>query len=542
MLTAFNRGSWRKALVVSAAVVTGLVGTVVLAGPASAHATALNTPTSVCDTATGTYTITYTGQGDYNLTSTVAVTNSTPAATTIAPMTQTVAPVKVKGGGYIDPYTIVQTGVPGSAKSASITISETWTDNYKLTDSATASNLGGNCAKAKTPIAATAPSFTNDTCVNYAPAGSGYTIPATTGVIYKINGKTVNTGTYTATDGTTVIVTAVAAEGYTLTGPSTFSHTFGHQPTCTTTATAGSPTFTDDHCVSYAPTGSGYTIPATTGVIYKINGQTVDAGTYTAADGTTVIVAAVAAPGYTLSGTATFTHTFTAAPTCTTSVSAVAPDFTNDACGENYAANGASFTIPTTTGVSYKIDGKMVKAGTYSAPDGLTVTVTAVAGWGYTLTGDSAFTHTFGDQPTCTEATDVARPTFADDSCTSTAGATYTIPSSTGVNFVVGESTVAAGTYSATDGSTMTITAVAAPGYTLTGDTTFTHTFAAKPICTTAVVPASNVDGGAVASTPVQLAFTGTSTSVGSSVALGAVFLAFGGLLIFAGRRKRNTD
>jgi hypothetical protein len=135
--------------------------------------------------------------------------------------------------------------------------------------------------------------------------------------VYKINGSTVAAGTYPATDASTITITAVAVPGYTLSGTASFTHTFGAQPTCTTGAVAGTPSFKDDACNGNAPAGATYTIPSTTGVLYKINGNTVAAGTYPAADGGIVAISAVATPGFTLSGTTSFTHTFASQPTCT---------------------------------------------------------------------------------------------------------------------------------------------------------------------------------------------------------------------------------
>jgi hypothetical protein len=398
MLNTIKDLGWRRAAILSTTVLVGMVGAVILAGPASAHDTSVNGPTTVCDAATGTYTITYTGQGDYDLPSTVSVVDASPAGTTVTPQSQDVQPVTLKGGGYSDPFTIVQTGVPGTATTASITITEVWSDQYTVRGTATATNLGGDCTKTTTP---TAPSFANDACEGYAPVGASYTITAVTGVVYKVNGETVAAGTYPATDGSTITITAVAAPGYTLSGTTTFTHTFTAQPTCTTSVVVGDPTFTDDVCHNLAPAGASYTIAAVTGVIYKVNGETVAAGTYPATDGSTITITAVAAPGYTLSGTTTFTHTFAAKPTCTTSAVASTPGFTNDAC-HNSAPTGASYTVVAATGVVYKLNGATVAAGTYPATDGSTITITAQAAAGYTLTGATSFTHTFTAQPTCT--------------------------------------------------------------------------------------------------------------------------------------------
>lgn len=55
-----------------------------------------------------------------------------------------------------------------------------------------------------------------------------------------------------------------------------------------------------------------------------------------------------------------------------------------------------SYTIPTTTGVEYRKGGVAIAAGTYAPTAGETVTITAVAVGGYSLTGTTSWTFTFG--------------------------------------------------------------------------------------------------------------------------------------------------
>src|ERR1700733_13019881 len=106
---------FKKVAVVSTAVFAGLLGTVLLASPASAHSNAMSVSTTACDPNTGTYTVTFVGQGDYNLNSTVSVYGSpTPAGTTVTPASQLVKPTKV-GNAYLDKFTLVQTGILGTS-------------------------------------------------------------------------------------------------------------------------------------------------------------------------------------------------------------------------------------------------------------------------------------------------------------------------------------------------------------------------------------------------------------------------------------------
>ncbi len=76
---------------------------------------------------------------------------------------------------------------------------------------------------------------------------------------------------------------------------------------------------------------------------------------------------------------------------------------------------------------------------------------------------------------------------FRDDTCIPStgqrSGATYTIPSTKGVQYWVNGANVGAGTYPAQDGMTLTVVVSARSGYTLSGITQWTHTFSAAPSC-----------------------------------------------------------
>ena len=91
-------------------------------------------------------------------------------------------------------------------------------------------------------------------------------------------------------------------------------------------------------------------------------------------------------------------------------VTAVAPTFSDDVCS-NFLATGASYTIPSTAGVDYLVNGAVAPAGTYNAADGATVTVTAQAQPGFSLTGTTTFTHTFSATPSCTTHVAAVAPT-----------------------------------------------------------------------------------------------------------------------------------
>ena len=118
-----------------------------------------------------------------------------------------------------------------------------------------------------------------------------------------------------------------------------------------------------------------YTIPATKGVAYLLDGTPIAAGTY---DGPkTATITAQAKPGYLLSDpTWSFSLDLPAAAVCPTQVTPVNPTVVlSPRCDVQ-----GSYTIPTTTGVSYLLDGTPIAAGSHAGP--ASGTVTAQAGRG----------------------------------------------------------------------------------------------------------------------------------------------------------------
>ncbi|MBO3094827.1 fibronectin type III domain-containing protein [Cellulomonas dongxiuzhuiae] len=143
-------------------------------------------------------------------------------------------------------------------------------------------------------------------------------------------------------------------------------------------------------------------------------------------------------------------------------VSATAPTQVDD-----FGTADDTYTIPATDGVTYRVGGTTVAAGTY--PGRGTVVVTATAKTGYVLSGPTQFALVFTDlrEATATE------PTWTDT--WGTANDTFRIPSVPGVRYAVGGIARAAGTYPAV--GTVTVDATATTGYGLSGPTQFTHTF-----------------------------------------------------------------
>lgn len=163
------------------------------------------------------------------------------------------------------------------------------------------------------------------------------------------------------------------------------------------------------------------------------------------------------------------------------SVTAPAPVFTDK---DGTAAD--TYTIPPATGVQYRVGGAERAAGTYAGSGSVTVTAHALPG--YVLTGTAAWSFTFSTATAPVTVTPTA-PTASDTADT------YTIPSMTGVEYLVGGVVQSAGTKTVGDvDATVTITARAQAGYTLTGTTSWTFTFSKRATPTTSYEPAVLAD------------------------------------------------
>lgn len=240
-------------------------------------------------------------------------------------------------------------------------------------------------AQCPTTVTPTAPTF-SDVCGGI--DDDTFTIPVTTGVTYYIKvGMSyvpINAGTYPAFG--TVTIKAVTKQGYILAQGATtvWTNTFNSNPCPVTPATPTSV----DQCGTANDT---YTIPVTTRVTYKkLVGywmniplfpiyQTITTGTYPGTG--TVTIVAFADHDYTINGQSTWTFTFDSTP-CDVVVVPTAPTLT-DLCGTNQDG----YTIPTTTGATYEVNGQPVTAGFHAATS--PVTITAIPQKGYVLNEDS---------------------------------------------------------------------------------------------------------------------------------------------------------
>lgn len=183
-----------------------------------------------------------------------------------------------------------------------------------------------------------------------------YTIPTKAGVEYFVGNNIVATpnGSYSTGGALSVAVTARALAGFTLTGASTWSLGFTNVA-CNISATPDVPT-TIEKCGTLQDM---YTIPATTGIEYLVNGEVKTAGSYSAGSAT-VTVTARATTGYVLDGTASWTLRFTnASCICTVSSNTYSQAWTYN--GATQPQVGASPSSGVSGTYDFTLDGLLVR-------------------------------------------------------------------------------------------------------------------------------------------------------------------------------------
>jgi hypothetical protein len=289
-----------------------------------------------------------------------------------------------------------------------------------------------------------------------------------------------------------------------------------------------------------------YTIPATKGVVYLLDGTTIAAGTYNGPK--TATITAQAKPGYLLSDpTWSYALNLPAAAVCPTQVTPVNPTYTlSSKCDVE-----GTYTIPATTGITYLLAGTPIAANTYQGP--VSGTVTAQADTGYTLsTTNWSYALSVPAAVACPATVVVVvtpvNPTVAPSAKCNVQG-TYTIPATTGITYLLGTTVKAAGTY---DGpASGLVTATANEGYTLsTSSWSYQLTVAAPEICPAAVVdtPTAVVDAPTAtttgttptAETTAALPKTGFPTAALAGAAALALLLGVG--LLAVGTRRPQAD
>jgi LPXTG-motif cell wall-anchored protein len=204
-----------------------------------------------------------------------------------------------------------------------------------------------------------------------------YTIPATTGVTYKLDGTVIAAGTYPGPK--TATITAEPKPGYLLSDPTwSFALVLPAAAVCPVATPVGPTVVPSTIC----EVEGSYTIPATTGITYQLDGVAIAAGTYPGP--VSGVVTAEPVGDYVLSDpTWSFTLSVPAAAVCPQEVPVVVTPVAPTVTPSTICEIQGSYTIPATAGVTYYLDGTALTAREYPGPaSGL---VTAKADEGYTL-------------------------------------------------------------------------------------------------------------------------------------------------------------
>ncbi|MFC9773299.1 MULTISPECIES: S8 family peptidase, partial [unclassified Pseudarthrobacter] len=305
-----------------------------------------------------------------------------------------------------------------------------------------------------------------------------YTIPGTQGVDYLVADKVIEAGTHPGTG--EVRVTARTQPGFTLYWGTTtsWSANFKASPFHITPASVE---FSD-----LPGTGrDSFTIPKVDGVQYARDGKALAPGSYPGSGTVSVTAAALEDYVFKPESVTEWSATFDVAPG---EVSPAAAKF-NDEDGTSKDA----FTIPATEGVEYLVGDAVKAAGTYPGSGAVTVKARAMTDYVLAPGATAEWSHEFKATPYEVTPAAVA---FVDED--GTAKDSFTIPSTVGVEYLVGETVKAAGTYPGS--GTVTVKARAAADYVLADGALaeWSHVFKATPYhVTPAAVTFVDEDGTA---------------------------------------------
>lgn len=229
-----------------------------------------------------------------------------------------------------------------------------------------------------------------------------YTIPRSDHFDYYKDGHKIFSGTYKVYHPTTITIKARADNGYFIDGTKEWSHTFT-APDCSIIATQV--VFNGPTCDSEETRSSfSYTIPSVAHVKYFIGRTEQVAGTFSANIGTSITVKAIADRGYSIEGVSEWISPEFSELTeedCTLGVqdvTPVAPTFTPSTCDLL-----GYYTIPTTEGIKYYVDGKVISADKYTVANGKSVTINAIADEGYSIKDGATnqWSYTFNAPTNC---------------------------------------------------------------------------------------------------------------------------------------------
>jgi len=445
-----------------------------VAGPASAHTNTVNASVA-CNTADGSYVITWTVK---NSESNKAETITASSNTAVVPLNTAIA------AGATGSYQQTVTS-PGNY---SLTVTGLWSDNFSISSSGSVkhSDFPKGCepSNAHNPVTlchATPP----DTAAN-----GWHSITVDDDAVFKEghagehDDDIIPAFDYWTQDGGTGAWTLNHFPGKNL--GTVFYGSTGAQilaAGCFVPVTPTAPTFNQAICTDAGVAGNGsYVIPSTPGVVYSVS---IDGGpfvvaaanTYSVVPVKTIVVKATSSDSdiYALTGTTQWSATFNSAGDCILGEVSVTPTYTDAICTDGELSD-SSYTLTAVTGIDYQVSTDDVTftpigAGQHVVPAGTHIWITASAETGYSITGDTSWDHLF-PTPLCDGVpTD---PTATDQACTvnedghgSFVSGYITIPDSLGVQYYIDGTPVDAGNIPEVP-KTYQVTATAKDGFALT--------------------------------------------------------------------------
>ncbi|WP_307031919.1 FG-GAP-like repeat-containing protein [Arthrobacter globiformis] len=346
-----------------------------------------------------------------------------------------------------------------------------------------------------------------------------YTVPETEGVEYLVGEKVVEAGAHPGSGAVTVSARAKADYVLKAGAVTEWSATFKATPFEVVPAAV---VFTDKDGTAE----DTYTVPETEGVEYLLGEKVVEAGAHPGSG--TVTVTARAKTDYVVKAgaVAEWTATFKATPFEVVPAAVVFTD-------EDGTARDA-FVIPAVEGSEYLVGDKVVEAGAH--PGSGTVTVSARAKTDYVLKAGAVTEWSATFKATPFEVTPAA-VVFTDKD--GTAEDTYTVPETEGVEYLVGEKVVEAGSYRGA--GTVTVTARAKTDHVVNSGavTEWTATFKATPFeVTPAAVVFTDKDGTAQDTYTVPV-MEGVEYLVGGKAVAAGTYAGAGTVSVTA---KAKTD
>ncbi len=302
-----------------------------------------------------------------------------------------------------------------------------------------------DCRTVVTPVA---PQVAWEQCAAPGEPGGIIITPATTkGITYRVEGRTV---TATAKDGYKL----APAAGWNLDedGTATYEVTAQNPDDCIVTIEPVEPAVAQSEICDVQ---GSYTIPPTAGVAYLLDGEAIQAGTY--AGPVSGTLTAVAQAGYRLTDPQwSFDLQVAAADVCAVPV---APEVSWEQCAAPGEPGGIVITPATTTGVTYRVEGRTVIA---SAADGFALV--GAEGWSLNEDGTATYEVTAQNPDDCIVTVEPVEPTVVQSEICDVQGS-VTFPETAGLQYLLDGEPVSGTLTGPVAG---TVTAAAGDGYALT--------------------------------------------------------------------------